>query len=59
MEKLETIEVKNRRITCDGGGEQGHPKIYLSIIPDEGMVICPYCSICYVLAGSIKETVNV
>jgi uncharacterized Zn-finger protein len=58
MDKLETIEVESRRIACDGGGEQGHPKIYLSIISDEGRVVCPYCSKCYILTGSINEIIN-
>ena len=30
------------RVSCDGG-ELGHPKIFLSLIPNQE-VLCPYCS---------------
>ena len=34
--------VDSDRIVCDGG-EDGHPKIYLSVNTSE-VTICPYCS---------------
>ena len=34
--------VDGDRTTCDGG-EDGHPKIYLSLDVNE-VTICPYCS---------------
>ena len=37
----ETLVDKDR-ISCDGG-ENGHPKIYLSVNSNE-ITVCPYCS---------------
>jgi uncharacterized Zn-finger protein len=46
---LETIEVSERRVSCDGGGGAlGHPKVYLQI-GEEGFVECPYCDRRFVL----------
>ena len=37
------IQVVNvERVSCDGG-ELGHPKIFLSLLPNKE-VLCPYCS---------------
>lgn len=37
------IRQTQNEVTCDGGGQFGHPKIYLSLatLPS---VTCPYCS---------------
>ena len=43
MEAVETIEVEDTRVSCDGGGGAlGHPLIYLNL-GDGGIVDCPYC----------------
>lgn len=43
-------EVEERTVSCDGGGgELGHPKVYLEIKPNESSIICPYCSTEFVL----------
>jgi len=37
-------------VGCDGGGgDMGHPMVYLKI-GDEGGIVCPYCSRHFVLA---------
>jgi uncharacterized Zn-finger protein len=45
----EVIEVSSTRIACDGGGEAGHPRVWLQIDPDKGWVECGYCDKRYVL----------
>ena len=46
---IETIEVTDRTVACDGGdGPLGHPRVFLYI--EQHSVICPYCSRHYVLA---------
>ena len=36
--------VSSKKVSCDGGGgELGHPKVYLEM-GDENEIICPYCS---------------
>jgi uncharacterized Zn-finger protein len=54
MKPVETIEVSNLEVSCDGGGGAlGHPKVYLHIDPTFGQIVCPYCSRTYVFkAGS-------
>ncbi|MCB1358576.1 MAG: zinc-finger domain-containing protein [Maritimibacter sp.] len=47
----ETRTVTTRRIACDGGeGALGHPRVWLTISHDTGMVECPYCDARFVLA---------
>ncbi|MGB0684003.1 MAG: zinc-finger domain-containing protein [Magnetovibrionaceae bacterium] len=44
------IEVEETRVSCDGGGGAlGHPRVYLTIKPAEGQIVCPYCSRTFVL----------
>ncbi len=44
----ESIEVKTKRVACDGGGGSlGHPKVYLEM-GNASEVTCPYCSRHYV-----------
>jgi len=43
IEPLETIEVEQTTIACDGGGGAlGHPKVYLNLT-EHGRIECPYC----------------
>jgi len=45
MDDTMIIEVKTRSVSCDGGGgDLGHPKVYLKIAPSESEITCPYCS---------------
>ena len=53
----ESIEVKTKRVACDGGGGSlGHPKVYLEM-GNVSEVTCPYCSRYYVFikAGVVFE----
>jgi uncharacterized Zn-finger protein len=44
-EPFETILVETREVACDGGGGPlGHPRIFMTIKPEEGHADCPYCS---------------
>jgi uncharacterized Zn-finger protein len=46
---VETIQVDDRTVACDGGdGPLGHPRVFLYI--EQRSVVCPYCSRLYVLA---------
>ncbi|MHB1303860.1 MAG: zinc-finger domain-containing protein [Acidiphilium sp.] len=52
---VETIEVRERTVACDGGGDPlGHPRVYLKIV--DGEITCPYCSRHYVLVGLAADT---
>ncbi|MCW9033265.1 MAG: zinc-finger domain-containing protein [Rhodospirillales bacterium] len=56
MESVETIEVQNRAVSCDGDVEtSSHPRVYLEI-NDGGDVVCPYCSKRYVLAEGATDS---
>ncbi|WP_448582919.1 zinc-finger domain-containing protein [Thermaurantiacus sp.] len=47
----ETVEVRERRVWCDGGeGPLGHPRVYLAI-DARGFVDCPYCDRRFVFVG--------
>ncbi|MEL6168322.1 MAG: zinc-finger domain-containing protein [Pseudomonadota bacterium] len=49
FEMPETEIVSKWRISCDGGeGALGHPRVWLSISPDRGWVVCGYCDKRYV-----------
>lgn len=40
----ETEIVNAMRVSCDGGeGALGHPRVWLSLAHDTGLVECPYC----------------
>lgn len=40
----ETEIVTVMRVACDGGeGALGHPRVWLSVSHDTGVVECPYC----------------
>ena len=42
--------VNESSVSCLGGfGELGHPLVYLEIKKDEDSVICPYCSLKFIL----------
>ncbi len=50
MADTERIVVKTATVGCDGGGgDLGHPMVYLKI-GGEGGIVCPYCSRHFVLA---------
>ncbi len=49
MKPVETIEVEQMRVACDGdGGALGHPRVFLTLTRD-GHIDCPYCGRHYVL----------
>ena len=48
MEPVETLEVSETTVVCDGGnGPLGHPRVFLQLV--DGEVDCPYCGRRYVL----------
>ncbi|MEH6528230.1 MAG: zinc-finger domain-containing protein [Sneathiella sp.] len=56
MQAVETIEVENSKIACDGGkGALGHPRVFLNM-GDKGQVECPYCGRNYVLKAGAKAS---
>lgn len=42
-EASEVLHVSSAKVSCDGGSEAGHPKVYLNMGAKE-YAICPYCS---------------
>ncbi len=51
IEAPETVESDNTEVSCDGGGDLGHPRVYLNM-GDKGEVECPYCDRKFVLRGN-------
>ena len=51
----ETIRINTLRVMCDGAGQidaaLGHPRVYLHIDEQTGLVDCGYCDRRFVLAG--------
>ena len=44
----EILHVDERIVACDGGNNAlGHPRVFLHI--EDKQVLCPYCSLLYVL----------
>ena len=53
MEPVETLEVTETTVACDGGnGPLGHPRVFLQLV--KGEVDCPYCGRRYVLKKGAK-----
>jgi uncharacterized Zn-finger protein len=48
IEAPETVESDSTEVACDGGGDLGHPRVYLNM-GDRGEVECPYCDRKFVL----------
>ncbi|MFQ5437620.1 MAG: zinc-finger domain-containing protein [Paracoccaceae bacterium] len=48
----ETETVDAPKVVCDGG-TGGHPRVWLSIPPEQGWVECPYCDKRYELAQGV------
>ncbi|MDP6566530.1 MAG: zinc-finger domain-containing protein [Alphaproteobacteria bacterium] len=48
IEAPETIEAEDTTPRCDGGGDLGHPLVYLNM-GEQGWVECPYCDRRFVL----------
>ena len=52
---LKNIKTQTRTFTCDGLIEldmhpsEGHPKVYLTMKDEDTELVCPYCSVIYVL----------
>jgi uncharacterized Zn-finger protein len=54
MQAVETIEVEQSKVACDGGkGALGHPRVFLNM-GDKGNVECPYCGRNYTLKAGAK-----
>ncbi len=43
QEAPETKVVDSYKISCDGGDDGGHPRVWLQISSELGWVECPYC----------------
>ena len=51
----EVFKVSTLQVACDGSGavspELGHPRVFLRIDPQAGMVECGYCDRRFILEG--------
>lgn len=57
-EPVETIEVEQTRVACDGGdGPLGHPRVFLNMGGDR-MIDCPYCGRRYVLKAGASAAAH-
>ncbi len=39
----ETRKVDSYKVSCDGNGAAGHPRVWLQMPQEHGWVECPYC----------------
>lgn len=46
----ETEIVATPRVSCDGGGGLGHPRVWYTIPEDTGWIECGYCDKRFILA---------
>lgn len=46
---VEITETTSLTVECNGGGIQGHPRVFLAIKAEIREVICPYCNRHYIL----------
>lgn len=53
---LETKVVDKFKVSCDGGGANGHPRVWLQIPADIGWVECPYCDAKYVHSDHVEKS---
>ena len=45
----DTVYTDTKNVICDGKSQDnGHPRIYLSLLP-KGEAVCPYCSRKFIL----------
>lgn len=51
MKPFETVETAEMLVSCNGGGDSGHPVVFLNLSP-AGRVQCPYCSRLFVNPGA-------
>ncbi|MEE8171547.1 MAG: zinc-finger domain-containing protein [Alphaproteobacteria bacterium] len=51
IEAPETVESEQAEVSCDGGGDLGHPRVYLNM-GESGEIVCPYCDRKFVLIPS-------
>ena len=49
------ILVSEPQVVCDGGGEAGHPRVFLHINA-QNWVDCPYCGRSFVLRETSSRT---
>ena len=49
----EMVTVNRTRVSCDGGGALGHPKVYLEM-GEQDFVECGYCDRRFVLSPEAK-----
>ena len=57
VEVPETVETDQTRVACNGGGAQGHPKVFLEM-GDERFIECPYCDKRFVLKDGAASHKN-
>ena len=50
-EPPESEIVQCLRVSCEGGGVLGHPRVWYSIPEDKGWVVCGYCDKMFILKG--------
>jgi len=53
IDKPEIVTVNRTRVSCDGGGALGHPKVYLEM-GEQDFVECGYCDRRFVLSPEAK-----
>ncbi len=54
-EAPETVIVDKMKISCDGGADGGHPRVWLQIPSEHGWVECPYCDTKFINSDYVEK----
>jgi len=52
----ETVVVEKYKVSCDGGGANGHPRVYLQMPSEHGWVECPYCDTKFIHSDFVEKS---
>lgn len=52
VDKTDIVETTKPRVACDGPEDGRHPRVFLTLDPETGEVVCPYCSRVFVRVDS-------
>lgn len=53
MQPVESVEVEDVKVVCDGGGGAlGHPRVFLNM-GDDREIDCPYCGKRFILKQGV------
>jgi len=52
----DAVVVEKYKVSCDGGGVNGHPRVFLQIPNEHGWVECPYCDTKFIHSDYVEKS---